>query len=216
MKTKKPKTDQKGRKKMNKHRGFSHDYEFIDDRNYKRLRRTKDEKTKEYEWKWFQFHVALPVIDRAAELEVPKKNRKKAVWVAEWPEGTERPTAIYITCPHCAGMMNAKDHEIKADGELNPCIVCPQCHKHNFMKLLDWVAGPLKAVHNWEDKEWEKRWKRSVMERSEGALDAPVEPITGPTSDVPVDPLAETKFMEPIKEVPKKEQPPPIRRWWPW
>jgi hypothetical protein len=164
----------------------SEHYEFIDALNYRRRLRVKDDETGEAVWKWMRFHVALPVADRATELEVHRSKRKKGVWICEWPEGAKRPEAIYVTCPHCAGIMNAKDHEVKEDGELHPCVVCPQCAKHVFIKLSGWSHGPLESVYNEEDQE-----KRNRL------LD---------------DPLNQTMFIE----LPKETTPNRRRWWWPW
>jgi hypothetical protein len=48
-----------------------------------------------------------------------------------------------LTCPECENLAVLIDHEIKADGSVNPSVVCPTdgCKFHEFVILKDWKRG---------------------------------------------------------------------------
>ena len=54
-------------------------------------------------------------------------------------QGTIHPM---LTCPenHRAIL---RDHSIKADGEVNASILCPECGWHVWGILSDWEGGPI-------------------------------------------------------------------------
>lgn len=44
----------------------------------------------------------------------------------------------HIRCAECNGMGPMSDHEISANGDVNPSILCPHCGWHVWGTLEDW------------------------------------------------------------------------------
>jgi hypothetical protein len=218
-------------KKNNKQKRFMNPENInpirISDDRYKKLRRTRNEKTKSFEWGWFVFKEVVQVTDRERQIEVPRSQRPKGVWVAEFPKGPEGRPTVYITCPHCATIMKVTDHEIKADGELNPCVVCPgdKCREHCFMRLKGWTHGTIKSIGGWGFGDYVSPGSYTPYDRESAygfrygsgfgstfsSDDAPVDPLADPlvpptdpgrsSVDLPASPMS----------VEKEEE---RRRWW--
>ena len=72
-------------------------------------------------------------IQREIAPEVPPKPN---AWRPVTLEGN--PTARF-TCPSGHSWL-LDDHEIAGDGEVSPCVVCPEddCDFHEFIQLTDW------------------------------------------------------------------------------
>ena len=97
--------------------------------------------------------------------EIGSGERRKGVWT--WDDETKdkaRPD-IYVTCPHCAKIMNAADHEINEEGFIFPCIVCPSCKCHVFYRLMGWSGVKRDLVWNEED---ERRERLRQLRRAQG------------------------------------------------
>lgn len=65
---------------------------------------------------------------------------------ADWPQGhyarvvlDGKPTAV-MCCPGCGIKSYMSDHDIAADGTVNPSVGCPKdCGYHEFVVLEDWT-----------------------------------------------------------------------------
>jgi hypothetical protein len=191
---------------------------WISDDRYKKLRRTKNEKTKAFEWGWFVFKEVVQVTDRERQIEVPRSQRPKAVWVAEFPNGPEGRPTVYITCPHCATIMKVTEHEIKQDGELNPCVVCPsdKCKEHCFMRLKGWTHGTIKSIGGWSDSYVVGDYSRyGSTYGSMGEFG-----FAGSMDDCPIDPLAPPGAADPgrsstdLPASPMRVEREERRSWW--
>ena len=66
----------------------------------------------------------------------------KTHWKRAW-RGTAAQTAL-VKCPDC-GQVCSLAHEIKANGEVNPSLGCPnkQCSFHHYVTLEAWPDGGL-------------------------------------------------------------------------
>lgn len=55
---------------------------------------------------------------------------------------TQSGRSASITCPKCSLLCVLTDHEIKADGLVNPSVVCPSpdCDFHEFVVLNGWAG----------------------------------------------------------------------------
>ena len=139
----------------------------------KHHKKIKEEgKTDRWEWEWtvWTYHK---IIQGAIDPDI--SIRKKGIWVMDGQ-------MIYITCPHCAAIMNASNHEIRTDGEIHPCVVCPKCSKHVFMQLVGWTGGLRKEVLTEKEKKEHEMW---IREMEEWRRKYPIPIVDGESPDTP-------------------------------
>lgn len=64
----------------------------------------------------------------------------KGIWRGAVRDGKRSAT---LSCPGCGKCASLSDHEIAADGVVNPSVVCPHgCGFHEHVQLEDWTSEP--------------------------------------------------------------------------
>lgn len=87
-----------------------------------------------------KMELVLEVSDLMERKDVPKLERYEDSEIAGWYPVLmgEQATRIMFYCPACKTPRDLKNHEIAANGEVSPEVMCPCGGYHEEVKLLEW------------------------------------------------------------------------------